>query len=298
MKIRYLLLPAVYLLVIGAVQAIAQTSAPQMPPAVLNILREEVKAGRNAAHETLETGYVQAFSQAKWPNGWLGMTTLSGTNEAWFISPFASFAALEKDRLDTEKNPALLHQLEQLDQRDAEFRTGQRSMVAVFNKEMSYHPERIPPGMPKARYFTVLTVRMRPGHNVEFNQAVRMYLEAMERANIEGSSATYQVVSGAPGGTYLVFCPLKSLAEFDAGAAREQAIFAALGTENGPKLLKLIADSFLTTETTLFAISPKMSYVSKEWAAADPDFWAPKPKVAAKPASATKKPVDKAPGNQ
>lgn len=40
-----------------------------------------------------------------------------------------------------------------------------------------------------------------------------------------------------------------------------------------------------------------MSYVSKEWAAADPDFWTPKPKVTAKSAAAPKKEVAKA-GNQ
>jgi hypothetical protein len=30
-------------------------------------------------------------------------------------------------------------------------------------------------------------------------------------------------------------------------------------------------------ESTLFAIDPKMSYVSKEFAAGDPEFWTPKP---------------------
>lgn len=302
MKTRHLLLPAILLpailLVAGAIQAIAQTSAPPMPPTVLSIFREEIKAGRNAAHETLETGYVQALAQAKWPVNSLAMTSASGTNEAWYLSGYDSFAALEKDRKDVEKKPALLHRFEQLDQQDSEFRSGQRGMMAVFRPNLSYHPERIPPSLPKARYFSVLTVRMRPGHDVEFNQAIRMYLEAMEKANIEGGFATYQVVSGAPGGTFLVFSPLKSLAEFDAAPARDQAINAALGAENGPKLLKLVADSFLTTDSTLFAFSPKMSYVSKEWAAADPDYWKPKPKLAAKPAAAPKKPTDKAGGNQ
>ena len=30
-------------------------------------------------------------------------------------------------------------------------------------------------------------------------------------------------------------------------------------------------------ESLLFAIDPKMSYVSKEFAAGDPEFWTPKP---------------------
>lgn len=297
MKTRHLLLASILLpailLIAGAVQVLAQTSAPPMPPTVLSIFREEVKAGRNAAHEAVETGYGQAFSQAKWPNYWLGMTTVSGPNEAWFISPYASFAALEKDRQEFEKNPALMRQAEQLDQRDAEFRSGQRTTMAVLNKALSYHPERLAPEMPKSRYFNVLTVRMRPGHDAEFNQAVRMYLEAMEKANIEGGFATYQVLSGAPGGTFLVFSALKSLAELDEGPKHDQAIFAAMGAENGPKFVKLVADSFLTTESTLFAFNPKLSYVSKQWADADPAFWTPKPKAAPKPTTALKKPVEK-----
>ena len=36
----------------------------------------------------------------------------------------------------------------------------------------------------------------------------------------------------------------------------------------------------LSTDTVLYAFSPKMSYVSKEFASADPDFWSPKPKAA------------------
>ena len=38
-------------------------------------------------------------------------------------------------------------------------------------------------------------------------------------------------------------------------------------------------------EATLLTINPKMSYVSKEFAAGDPDFWTPKLARAARPAS-------------
>lgn len=267
----------------GAWRLAAQTAA--MPPAVLSVLREEIKPGRTAAHDNFETGYGQAFGQAKWPVGWLGMMAVSGPNEAWFITPYASFAALEKDRQDMEKTPALQQRLNQLEQGDAEFRANQRTLIAVFNQDLSYHPERLMPGLPKARYFNVLTVRMRPGRDLEFNQAVRGYLAALEKAKSEDSFVTYQVVSGAPGGTFLVFVALKSLAELDGARAREQAVNQALGMEDGQKLLKNIAESFLTTESTLFAFNPKLSYVTPEFAAGDPAFWTPKPapkKLAAK----------------
>ncbi len=57
---------------------------------------------------------------------------------------------------------------------------------------------------------------------------------------------------------------------------------AAIGEDGNKKLRELTNSAVLTSETNIFAFSPKMSYVSKEMIAADPDFWAPKPKVAAK----------------
>jgi len=137
MKTRYLLLPTICLLITVAALTAAQTPAPADPPAVLQIFREEIKQGKNALHETVEVGYVQAFTKAKWPTGYLGMTSVSGTNEAWFLVPFDSFAAFEKDRQGVEKTPALQRQLDQLDQQDGEFRTGVRVLLAVYRKDIS-----------------------------------------------------------------------------------------------------------------------------------------------------------------
>ena len=38
-----------------------------------------------------------------------------------------------------------------------------------------------------------------------------------------------------------------------------------------------MAASIANSESILFAINPQMSYVPKEWIAADPAFWEPKP---------------------
>jgi hypothetical protein len=44
---------------------------------------------------------------------------------------------------------------------------------------------------------------------------------------------------------------------------------------------KLPAEIVISSESTMFAVNPKMSNPSKEFIAADPDFWAPKPKPTA-----------------
>jgi len=80
-----------------------------------------------------------------------------------------------------------------------------------------------------------------------------------------------------------------------------------LGEENGKKLQKMAAEGYLSTESNIFAFSPKMSYAPKAWVDADTDFWAPKPKAAAKaaaaegaakPAAPAKKEAAKAPKKQ
>lgn len=273
------------LLLAGVTQLAAQT-APQMPPPILHIIREDIKAGKNAAHETLETGYVQAYSQAKSPTYWLGMTASTGANQAWFLTPYSSFAEFEKT--DLERSPALLKSTEQLDEQDAEFRTGQRVMVAVFRKDLSFHPERLMPSLPTSHYFSVITLRRRPGHDMEFAQALKMYFDAMEKANVTYGTAIYEVYYGAQD-TFVTFTAFKSLAEVDRGMVQDQAVIAALGPENGLKLLKLTADSLLSSEANIFNFSPRMSYVSKEFSAADPDFWSPKSKLEAKSQAKPKK---------
>ena len=50
-----------------------------------------------------------------------------------------------------------------------------------------------------------------------------------------------------------------------------------MGDRNRQHFDSLAPEVVQSTENLLFAFSPKMSYVSKEFAAADPEFWNPKP---------------------
>jgi len=56
----------------------------------------------------------------------------------------------------------------------------------------------------------------------------------------------------------------------------------AMGDRNRQHFDMLAPEVVQSTESLLFAFNPRMSYVSKEFAAADPGFWNPKPKPASK----------------
>lgn len=65
----------------AATEVVAQ-DLPQSQPALLTIIREEVKAGRNADHAKIEAGWPAAFARAKSPQHYLAYESLTGPNEA------------------------------------------------------------------------------------------------------------------------------------------------------------------------------------------------------------------------
>jgi len=285
MKRILLLVFAICLFGSTALDARAQASGP---PKVLSIFREDIKAGRGAAHEKVEAGYVRASQKAKWPVYYIAMSSVYGGSDALFMTAYDSFAALQKDRESAEKNAPFTADNERMDALDAEFRTGQRSMICVLNEELSYGG---PLDISQMRFFSVNTVRVRPGHDREYRDSRKMLLDALKKANSDSHSSVYSVSAGMPNGTYLVLTPRKSLAELDPNPAMAKAVQDAMDAAgNTNNRQKLLADSVISSETTIYAFSPRMSYVPKEWAKTGGEFWTPKPPPAPRPA--VKKPAE------
>ena len=69
---------------------------------------------------------------------------------------------------------------------------------------------------------------------------------------------------------------MTSLKAMDEQPAREKAMVEAMGESNFQTLMKGAGEVFLSMESALFAVSPEMSYVSKETENEDPEFWRPK----------------------
>ena len=282
MRKSLLVLFAICLFGPAALEARAQAGPP---PKVLSIFREEIKAGRGAAHVKLEVGYVRALQKAKWPVYSLAMTPAVGGTDAWFMTAYDSFTAMEQDRSNMDKNAQLGADFERLDAMDAEFRTGQRSIVCSLVEALSWGPNF---DVSQMRYFSVTTVRVRPGHDEEYREARRLLGEAVKKANPNAHNVLYVVTAGMPGGTYLIFTPRKSLAELDPNPAVTRAVQDALGEDNAKKRQKLLAESVMSIDTSIYAFSPRMSYVPKEWVKTGGAFWVPPPP----PRPAAKKPAD------
>ncbi len=246
------------------------TSAPPPPPNVLVIGREEVKVGHRADHAAFEAGWPAAYAKYNYPTHYLAMTSNSGPNEAWYLVGYPSFAAMEKDNDMSDASAAMAAELRGLSKGDAEHINNNTSMVARLVPGMTGG---IPAVLPKMRYFDVTTWRVRPGHTADFMKAATMYKNASTKAKLPNPWVMYEVVSGAPSGTYLIMSPMRSLAEWDSAPADDKAWMDAAGAEGMQTMGKLVSDAVASSTSQIFEFSPKMSYVSKEWKAVNPGYW-------------------------
>jgi hypothetical protein len=121
-------------------------------------------------------------------------------------------------------------------------------------------------------------LHIRYGHDPDLAQLARLLIDGDEKSGSDQPVLTYQVISGGPSGTYLLFSPMDSLARMDTAPARMAAARQAMG-DHKQKLFDALAPEVVqSSENLLFSFNPRMSYVSKEFAAVDPEFWNPKPK--------------------
>lgn len=281
MKKSISLLLAVCAVFIGAVCATAQNQ-PQLPK-VLWIYREDAKPARGAAHARVEQGFAQHWAKNK-VEPFLAVEAVSGNaTEVMFFSGYGSMAAMEKDFQAFGKASSGA-EYDALEKQEAELVNSVRSMVAMLRPDLSYHADRFMSVMPQSRYFSIETFRVRLGHDADFEAGTKAFQSAFEKMKREQPYAVYQVVMGAPEGTYLLIEPMKSLKDIDDAFASMGPLVQAMGEDNFKNMMKGTGDVFTSMETNIYSFNPNMSNVPKEMAALDPKFWTPKPMVKRAPA--------------
>jgi hypothetical protein len=254
--------------------ALPQAPTSNDPPAVIQIGREAIKEGKGAAHRKVEQDFANAFRKNKFPYHYLGLSVESGPNEVVFLSAFPSFAAMEEQDALAQKAP-LKNDLELVEARDGELRSESRTMTAVFRKDLSYMPANpLPVG--KFRYVMIDSYRMRLGQNERFLSGAKTILAGYKKIDYPSSVLCYEVIAGAPEGLYLFLMPMDSLKRMDSMQADDKALADAVGADVLKGLTKSEGDIFQNIESTLYSVSPEMSYLPKEEEDVDPGFWRPK----------------------
>ena len=252
--------------------AFGQTGLPTSQPKLLTIVREEVKPGRSADHANHEAGWPAAFEKAKSPDYYLAMTSLTGPNEAWYVVPQESHAAIAASMKREDKDPVLSAELARLSSRDAEFLRGVSVIQAAGRPDLSFGEF---PDVAKARFFEIITFTVRPGQTEKVEAIFKLYAGVRKRVAPDTSYRTYQVIAGMPSPTYFIFVSVDDYAKFDQTMADHMKTLAAVNPQEKPEFDKW-GDYVVKEETQRFRIDPKQSYVSKETRATDPEFWSPK----------------------
>lgn len=271
--IEYLLLSSLLFGGWGVLVAQEDMDASHMPPKVLAITREYTKPGKaGTIHEKSESAFVQAMRAAQWPTHYIAADSLSGKSRSLFFTGYDSFEDMEKDALATQKNATLSAALDKASMADGELLTEMDMGDFTFNEEYSLRPA---VDIPHMRYFDITVFQVRPGHEKDWDDLVKMYKAAYEKIP-DGHWVTYQGVYGGPNGIYLVFVPMKSASEIDHSLAENKQFVEAMGPEGMKKLGELSAACIESSQSNLFVFNPRMSYVQDEWIKADPEFWSPK----------------------
>jgi hypothetical protein len=275
----------VSLAALGSLALPAFAQEPLAAPPVMRITVEDIKPGSMGAHEKSVASYLAFFSRAQVVQPRIGMVPVSGDqNQVVYLEGFPSFEALETSdkKLETtvSASPSLQAEMEALDKNGGPLHSSQRTMIAVFRPDLSYRPLS-PSAVGKSRYFGVATTRIKLGRTPDYEGYLKQLNRAREKANIDASTAVYQVTTGAAAATFMTFTANRSLAEMDAAragmAARNKAVDEALGGEEVVRERRgLIEAIVVDARSVLYALNPKLGTPAAQIASADPDFWSPK----------------------
>ncbi len=240
------------------------TVAQADPPALIRVVRNVPLVGAIQPYVDGKAGVVV-----------LGLRSVSGLQETWLTELHDSFASIE----DIDKA------LNGTDRRAGEGFSGyddilpaSRTMIGLYRPGLSYRSEEAARGLPKARYLLISIYRIRPGQDSGFAELVKLRRAHYDSINLDRPEVCYQVMSGAPSGTFMFLTPLNSLKSLDDGLARTPSYAEALRDANATAGRKIASEAEIGHEFLIFRIDPRSSYVSEDFAAEDPAFWAPKPK--------------------
>jgi len=251
----------------------------------LDVYIAQVKPDKRADFDALNKRMVAANRQNK-GDTWITMETMYGpANRVTFISTRDGYADVEKgmdafegalqkalgktatDKMMQEYSQCLVSVRTELRRRRWDLSSNAPADAAAMSKMLG-----------ESRWLRTATVRVKPGQVAVFEGLLKDLKTAREKASPPVTTLVSQAVAGQEGTVFYITLLEKSLAGFEGIPSVQQL----LGDEGYAKYLKTNADVVDRTETVINRFLPELSNVPEQVAAASPDYWTPKPVVAAK----------------
>lgn len=241
------------------------------PPNVLLLVHQDIPPGKAAERQKLEVNVARACDRLGAPSYWIDLQSLTGQQQAIFFDPFESYEHLGQARAEWNQffsgHPDLAKMQEEIEG----LLVGERTSVAVRRDDLGYLAEAI--DLSEARYMRVHEIRLFPGHENDAAEAFKILADAYGKIQADTPWVVYEVNVGMPSPTFVVFLPMSELKQNDDLLAWNLDLMEAEGEQGRETLQRIAREAYATTESNLYAVSPEMSHVSKDFAGADPDFW-------------------------
>jgi hypothetical protein len=233
------------------------------PPPILQIVRKPGTAGAS----------IRPYANAQAQVNVLGMRSITGLPEIWQVEAHYSFASLE----DLDRRLAALAPVratnDPVGPLQDDVLAPARTMIALYRPNWSFRPTEALRALPKARYFQVSVFRIRPGTESDFGQLINLRRATADAINLDRPDFAFQVISGAPAGTFLFLSPIATLRTLDEGVNPVPVYAEPIAAARQKDGKQISADIEISREHLLFRIEPQVSYVSDDFAGADPKFW-------------------------
>jgi hypothetical protein len=248
------------------------------PPNILMVETDNIKAYSTTPYDKVAADYITVAKKANLPGIVIAMEAMSGANRAQYLFTYDSFEQMQTYEDIGMKDATATAAFAHLDSLEAPYVTEVHNVIWHYRDDLSNNAAAA--DVPHCRYWETITFHIKPGHDQQFEDLMKIVQATYLKIGANISWATFESEMGATD-TYNVFIPMKSLKEEDEGLTRDKAFMAALGADGTHHMDDVARDAYASVEDTLWEVNPKTSYVPKEWVAANPDFWAPKPAAAA-----------------
>ncbi|MBZ5554980.1 MAG: hypothetical protein LAO21_19870 [Acidobacteriia bacterium] len=245
-------------------------------PKILLVVYEQTKPGSAAARRKLGLDAADAYERYDIPVHFIAMEAVTGAAGTLWLDPFDSFDAAEKASAAITDANSRHAELVRTQQMIDELVTRQTTLTALRRDDLGYHADAV--DLSKARYLRILVARVAPGHEAAFTEETKALAASYEKADSKFPWVVYQVDLGMERPTYIFLVPLRSMKDLDDLLASSSSRQRGASEAERQRTQQLMREAYLSLESNLYAITPELSHVSKEFAAADPGFWKPKRK--------------------
>jgi len=250
------------LILLGTLAACAFAQAPSDPPPIVELVR---KPG-NAATA------IRPYSAARAAVNVVGMTAMTGLPETWLLEAHYSYASVEDTDRALDAAGAFNASGSQSGGGQDDVLAPAHTLLLRYQPDLSYRPDQAIRLFPRARYFHVTTYRIRSGSDADFQHMVDLRRASLDSINLDRPDIAYDVISGAPSGTYIFFAPIVSLRAMDEGVPN-MPVYAQGLAEARAKAKAATSPADISREHLILRVEPRLSYVSDSFAEADRELW-------------------------